>query len=67
VTYEQLRAIGVSDGAIVRRLALGRLHRVHQGVYVVGRRELSREGVFLAAVLAVGDDAALSHFAAAAL
>jgi very-short-patch-repair endonuclease len=66
VTYAQLRAIGLSDGAIVRRLALGRLHRVHQGVYVVGRRELSREGVFLAAVLAVGDDAVLSHFAAAA-
>jgi very-short-patch-repair endonuclease len=67
VSYEQLRAISVSDGAIAHRVALGRLHRVHQGVYAVGRRELSREGVFLAAVLAVGDDAALSHFAAAAL
>jgi very-short-patch-repair endonuclease len=67
VTYEQLRAIGLSNAAIARRLALGRLHRVHFGVYVVGRRELSREGVFLAAVLAVGDDAVLSHFAAAAL
>ena len=67
MTYEQLRAIGFSDAAIARRLALGRLHRIHQGVYAVGRRELSREGVFLAAVLAVGGDAVLSHFAAAAL
>jgi very-short-patch-repair endonuclease len=67
VTCEQLRAIGLSNAAIARRLALGRLHRVHFGVYVVGRRELSREGVFLAAVLAVGADAVLSHFAAAAL
>jgi predicted transcriptional regulator of viral defense system/very-short-patch-repair endonuclease len=67
ITYEQLRAAGFSDAAIARRLALGRLHRIHRGVYAVGRRELSREGVFLAAVLAVGDDAVLSHFAAAAL
>jgi very-short-patch-repair endonuclease len=67
VTYEQLRAIGLSDAAIARRLALGRLHRVHRGVYAVGRRELSRDGTFLAAVLSVGDDAVLSHFAAAAL
>ena len=67
ITYAQLRALGFSDAAIARRLALGRLHRIHRGVYAVGRRELSREGVFLAAVLALGDDAVLSHFAAAAL
>ncbi|HWF75505.1 MAG TPA: type IV toxin-antitoxin system AbiEi family antitoxin domain-containing protein [Solirubrobacteraceae bacterium] len=67
ITCRQLIALGFSGSAIARRLALGRLHRVHRGVYVVGRRELSREGVFLAAVLAVGDDAVLSHFAAAAL
>jgi very-short-patch-repair endonuclease len=67
VTYEQLRALGFSNAAIARRLALGRLYRIHRGVYVVGRRELSREGVFLAAVLALGGDAVLSHFAAAAL
>jgi very-short-patch-repair endonuclease len=67
ITYRQLRALGFSDAAVARRLALGRLHRVHRGVYAVGRRGLSREGSFLAAVLALGDDAALSHFAAAAL
>lgn len=67
ITYEQLRRLGMSDAAIARRLALGRLHRIHRGVYAVGRRELSREGVFLAAVLAVGGDAVLSNLAAAAL
>lgn len=67
ITYEQLRALGFSDAAIAWRLAQGRLHRIHRGVYVVGRRELSQEGVFLAAVLALGDDAVLSHFGAAAL
>jgi very-short-patch-repair endonuclease len=67
ITYRQLRALGFSDAAIARRLELGRLHRIHRGVYAVGRRGLSREGTFLAAVLALGEDAALSHFAAAAL
>jgi len=67
ITYGQLIALGFSHSAIARRVALGRLHRIHRGVYAVGRRELSREGEFLAAVLALGDDAALSHFAAAAL
>ncbi len=67
ITYEQLRALGFSDAAIARLVALGRLHRIHRGVYAVGRRELSREGVFLAAVLALGAGAVLSHFAAAAL
>jgi very-short-patch-repair endonuclease len=67
VTYAQLLKLGFSDAAIPRRLARGRLYRIHRGVYVVGRRELSREGVWHAAVLAVGDGAVLSHFAAAAL
>jgi very-short-patch-repair endonuclease len=34
-------------------------------VYAVGRRELSQKGKFRAAVLAIGDGAVLSHFAAA--
>ena len=40
---------------------------MHRGVYAVGRRELSRHGRWIAAVLAVGDDAVLSHESAAAL
>jgi very-short-patch-repair endonuclease len=45
----------------------GRLHRVHRGVYAVGHRRLSNEGRWMAAVLACGEEAVLSHFSAAAL
>jgi hypothetical protein len=40
---------------------------VHQGVYAVGHLALTRNGRFMAAVLACGDGAALSHFSAAVL
>jgi predicted transcriptional regulator of viral defense system len=66
ITYAQLRALGFSDAAIARRLALGRLYRVHRGVYAVGRPELSRAARFHAAVLAIGDNALLSHLACTA-
>ena len=50
----------------VRWLADGRLHRVHHGVYAVGTWPLDL-GDYLAAVLACGDGAVLSHRAAAHL
>ncbi len=40
--------------------------RVHRGVYAVGHAALSREGRWMAAVLACGKDALLSHDSAAA-
>jgi very-short-patch-repair endonuclease len=43
------------------------LHRLHRGVYAVGHRSLSWRGRWLAAVLAAGDGAVLSHTSAAAL
>jgi Transcriptional regulator, AbiEi antitoxin/Protein of unknown function (DUF559) len=64
VTVEQLHALGFTESAISRLVARGRLHRIHRGVYAVGRRELSREGVFQAAVLAIGDDSVAGYFAA---
>jgi hypothetical protein len=67
VTWEQLREIGFSRAAIYRMVERGLLFRIHRGVYVVGRRALSRKGHFLAAVLYAGDDAALTGFAGAAL
>src|SRR5579862_9316799 len=67
VGVEDLRALGFSESAISRRVRQGRLHRRYRGVYVVGRRELSQRGEFRAAVRAIGGDAALSHFAAAAV
>jgi very-short-patch-repair endonuclease len=67
VTRSQLLDRGVSRNAIEHRLARGRLHRVRQGVYAVGRRQLTRYGRWMAAVLSCGDGAALSHETAAAL
>jgi very-short-patch-repair endonuclease len=56
-----LRALGLSSAAIADRVARGRLVRRHHGVYVYGHRHLRIEGVYLAAVLACGEGAALSH------
>jgi very-short-patch-repair endonuclease len=67
ISRPQLWAIGLSDDAIDRRIATRRLHPVHRGVYAVGHRRLSREGRYLAAVLASGERAVLSHCAAADL
>jgi very-short-patch-repair endonuclease/predicted transcriptional regulator of viral defense system len=67
VGREQLAGLGVGDVSISRRLRAGRLHQVFAGVYSVGYRTLSREGRWLAAVLASGEGAVLSHWSAAAL
>jgi len=63
----QLRALGLSLAEIDGRVKRKRLHRVHQGVYAVGHLALTRNGRFMAAVLACGQGAALSHFSAAVL
>jgi very-short-patch-repair endonuclease len=62
----QLTAIGLGEGAIRYRAKAGRLHRIHRGVYAVGYRKLTRQGHRMAAVLAYGPDAVLSHRSAAA-
>jgi hypothetical protein len=67
VTLAQLRAAGLDRFAIRRRVAQGRLHRLHCGVYAVGHGALSWEGECLAAVWASGPRAALSHLSAAKL
>lgn len=67
VTRAQLADCGLRDDAIDYRIRSGRLHRLHRGVYAVGHRRLAREARWLAAVLAVGDEAVLSHRSAAAL
>lgn len=63
----QLVALGFTGEAIEGRIRTGRLHRLHAGVYAVGHRAIGREGRWLAAVLASGPTAVLSHFSAAAL
>ncbi len=63
----QLSQIGVSRSTWERRLASGHLIPLHRGVAAVGHRRLRPEGHWLAAVLAAGPTAALSHRSAAAL
>jgi hypothetical protein len=46
-------------------VASGRLHVVHRGVYAVGHPLTTEDGTFMAAVLASGPGAVLSHLAAA--
>jgi very-short-patch-repair endonuclease len=65
VSREQLLAAGVGRGAIVRALDAGRLRPVFRGVYAVGHVALRREGWWMAALLACGEGAALSHRTAA--
>jgi len=67
VSRGQLRALGFSAEAIDVRREAGRLHPLHRGVYAVGHRVLSREARWMAAVLAGGRGAVLSHRSAAAL
>src|SRR6266511_870489 len=67
VTRAQMRELGLASWVIHHRIAVKRLHPVFRGVYAVGRPELTQYGGWMAAVLACGPDAALSHASAAAL
>jgi very-short-patch-repair endonuclease len=66
VSLPQLLSAGLRRRAVAHRVERGVLRRLHRGVYLVGPLEapLSR---FMAAVLAVGDGAVLSHASAAAV
>lgn len=67
VIRSQLIASGLSSTAITHRVKTGRLHRVHRGVYAVGRPPKSVLERASAAVLACGPRAVLSHRSALAL
>jgi very-short-patch-repair endonuclease len=67
LTRADLLGLGFSAKGIKHRLATGRLHVVSAGVYAVGRPELTPDGRWMAAVLACGDGAVLSHRSAAEL
>lgn len=67
VTLAQLWALGFSRGAIEHMCRVGRLIRVHQGVYAVGHRRLDPLARIAAAVLAGGPSALASHSSAAFL
>jgi predicted transcriptional regulator of viral defense system len=63
----QLVDLGLNQGLVEWRVDVGRMHRVHQGVYAVGHALLTPNGYRMAAVLACGPEAVLSHRSAAAL
>jgi hypothetical protein len=67
VERAQLTEFGLSRHAVARLVERGRLHALHRGVYAVGHRKLTRCGAWMAAVLAAGEGAVLSHRSAAAL
>jgi hypothetical protein len=67
VTAKQLSEAGWGRMAVSERSRNGRLHRVYRGVYAVGHPGLSLHGRFMAAVLACGEGAVLSHGSAAVL
>ena len=67
MSRRQLLAAGLSVRTIERRVEAGRLRPLHQGVYAVGGFALGRKGTWMAAVLACGEGALLSHRSAAAL
>jgi hypothetical protein len=63
----QLERMGITPGEIEGRIARGIFHRLHRGVYAVGHCSLGRDGRWLAAVLAFGPAAVLSHRSAGQL
>lgn len=65
VAWSQLVAAGIDRHTIQRWLRDGRLYAVHHGVYAVGHTAASVEADYMAAVLAGGPGAVLSHRAAA--
>jgi very-short-patch-repair endonuclease/predicted transcriptional regulator of viral defense system len=67
VSLAQARSLGLTASAVQKRVESGQLHRIHRGVYSVGHARLTKEGRWMAAVLACGPRAVLSHRSAAGL
>jgi hypothetical protein len=65
VTVEQLTGLGIGRASIEKAVRNGRVRRLYQGVYAMGHADLSPHGHCLAAVLACGPGALLSHWSAA--
>jgi very-short-patch-repair endonuclease len=67
VSRAQLLGLGVPPRTINHWSSRGRILVIHRGVYAVGHASLSPRGRSVAALLAVGRDAVLSHRWAAAM
>lgn len=64
ISRAQLLGAGVDADRVTRWVAGGRLHRVHRGVYALGHTAPSQFADYMAAVLAAGTGAVLSHLPA---
>ncbi len=67
VAHRQLSELGLGDGLIQGRIDNGSLVSVHRGVFAVGHEAISKRARWMAAVIACGPSAVLSHGSAAAL
>jgi predicted transcriptional regulator of viral defense system len=67
LSLPQLQSLGLSPSGVRKRVAAGKLHRLYRGVYAVGHSRVTWKGRYMAAVLACGDGAVLSHRSAARL
>jgi very-short-patch-repair endonuclease len=66
VAQAQLVSAGLTPSAISRRVAAGRLHRLHRGVYAVGHTALPFVAHLRAATLACGPETVISSWSTAA-
>lgn len=64
IAHRQLLDLGFGKGVALRRREGGLLIPLHRGVFALGHARLTREGKWMAAVLACGPGAVLSHFSA---
>jgi hypothetical protein len=67
VSRRQMRALGWSDDRIDHAVRVGRLHRTFRGAYGLGHPHQDERSRLMAAVLACGKGAVISHRSAAAL
>jgi very-short-patch-repair endonuclease len=67
IARRQLLALGFTTKGIEQRITKGRVHPLYRGVYAVGRPELTQHGRWMAAILAKGPAAVLSHRSAASI
>jgi Transcriptional regulator, AbiEi antitoxin/Protein of unknown function (DUF559) len=67
VSRRQVEGSGLAGNSIDLLIRNGRLHRIHPGVYALGHDAITKRGRWMAAVLASGEEAVLSHASATAL
>ncbi|HEX3240494.1 MAG TPA: type IV toxin-antitoxin system AbiEi family antitoxin domain-containing protein [Solirubrobacterales bacterium] len=67
VSSAQLSGLGISRATVTAWVRRGRLHRLHRGVYAVGHAAPSEYQRFMAAAMACGGGAVISHQSAAYL